>query len=531
MAYKPIAPNRKPIYGPPVTRKPTKKVTKKPGKKKVDLTPDWADRAANNAKKAVATKYAKTMAHLNGPKYAAAYDKAHPQKAKVSKTKAPPKKSVVPHGVKSVTPPPKQYYHAASVGDAVKGIGKYFSSKGSKTTPRSAVKYGQVSTRSLTNGQTKANAKNAPIMYKPGGFTTAQIQKAAATKRYKPPKNAAHQGAVNKMTANPRPSNKVVSHASHPSTNNHPSNSSRPSPSGSVRPGNGKGGVTKPSSKTTKKVVTKKPVATKKPAAATAPKTTLDSGLMKRAQDTVNSELDPQINSSKDYEAGVKKIYTDLATTQGTHKIKADEDAATTRANTGAIYDKALTDMQGTYDSAKNSSDAEKARLGISGNYQSTNAQSATASRDAANTAKANSLSAQDRSKSAFDDLMNLTNSQTQSTGANKQTQASLDRSRLEAGKPGKVKTLYYTLSDAQKARDAEAAQQKFMNTVTNKRLGISADVAAGGVIKNLAGARKSVADSKRPTVITRRGKQPKVIKAPNTSNIGSTKKVVKKKK
>jgi hypothetical protein len=301
-----------------------------------------------------------------------------------------------------------------------------------------------------------------------------------------------------------------------------PVSSTAPVNKGPVSKGKGKGG-TKPLVK--KVVKPNKVTTTKKPAVKpTAAKPTVDA-LMERAKATVSAELDPQIASQKDWEAGVKKAYADLAGTHATFKSKAESEASDSRSKTENAYGAALSQIKSGFDSANTASDAEKKRLGIQGDYQNTNATTSRNSQDAATTSKANSLGAQDKQSAAYSQLMSLLGAQDASSGTNKAASAELEGRRLEASRPAKTQTLYYTLQDQQKALDAEAAQQKFMNDISKGRLGVTQDTGAAEAIKNLGAARKSVADSKRPTVIKRPGKAPKVITP------GNKKKVVKKKK
>lgn len=219
-----------------------------------------------------------------------------------------------------------------------------------------------------------------------------------------------------------------------------------------------------------------------------------------RAGKTVQAELNPQIGFAKNYEAGVKNLYGQLAGRQAqtVQDMTAQQNQAA--SGIGARYDALASNIAGEFRQGRESTGDELARLGIAGNMGDTSQAMEQQLGTLAASGKANALTQASASSSATNDLMALLGREEDNTGAGLQAASSQQRGMLEASRAGKVANLWGTLQDQKLQQDAETAQQAFLNKITGAKLNASTDLSNAQALGALATARKNIVDSKRPS-------------------------------
>lgn len=228
-----------------------------------------------------------------------------------------------------------------------------------------------------------------------------------------------------------------------------------------------------------------------------------------RAGRTVQAELNPQIGAAKNYEAGLQKLYEATAASQAQNAGQMAQRNTASRAAIGGNYDQLASSIANEFTQSRQSANDELSRLGIQmGDASGSGAVEARLA-SLAESGRANALSQQDASGQGYNQLMSLLQGETAATGASLRGASSQKRGQLEASRPGKVYSLWQQLEDQQRAESREQQQQNFLNRITKARFGVESDYKNAQALAALGSARKSIVDSKRPTVVKRTRKKP----------------------
>lgn len=232
--------------------------------------------------------------------------------------------------------------------------------------------------------------------------------------------------------------------------------------------------------------------------------TTTDA-LVKRAGLTVANEIDPQITQEGLYQSGLKNLYAQVANAQRGYGNAAKTSAATAKSSMAGRYDNLASSIASNFNASKSHSDNELARLGLTGAADTSGRDRLATLQSMAASGKANALTNADARSSSFDNIMALLQGETQASGTNYGAQSAQRVAALKGSRLGKVYTLSQTLRDEARAVAADRAQQNFMNRIASKQFGVKQDAASAQAILDLANARKSIVDSKRPTTVKKK--------------------------
>jgi hypothetical protein len=220
-----------------------------------------------------------------------------------------------------------------------------------------------------------------------------------------------------------------------------------------------------------------------------------------RAGRTVQAELNPQIGAARNYEEGLRALYSKLAGQQSQAQGLMDKAQDTGIANIGNRYSGLASDVASQFRQGRENTSDELARLGLTGAISDGQSQAMENNMmGQVNTGRESALAQAGASAQGYDQLMSLLGQESVNTGAGLQAASSQQRGYLEASRPGKVYNLWGTLQDQKKAQDAESAQQAFLNKITGAKLGADTDYKRAQSLAELATARQRIVDSKRPS-------------------------------
>lgn len=224
------------------------------------------------------------------------------------------------------------------------------------------------------------------------------------------------------------------------------------------------------------------------------------SPLALRAGRTVQAELNPMISAAKNYETGLQTMYGQLGqqNQQTIQQMANQQNAATADLNKN--YDSLASGIASQFRQGRESTSDELARLGLTGIPATDSVAQEQMFANLAQSGRANALSQQQAGSTAFNNLMQLLSTDAQNTGAELRAASSQKRGQLEASRPGKVAALFGSLQDQAKAQRAEAAQQAFLNRITQSKLATDSDYKNAQALGALANARKNIVDSRRPS-------------------------------
>jgi hypothetical protein len=220
--------------------------------------------------------------------------------------------------------------------------------------------------------------------------------------------------------------------------------------------------------------------------------------LLRRAKETIAAQMNPQLaeyrqeiqdtrTSSKQQNADLEDLYRRLGIQLGANKAQGDNANAEALKKIQDNYKSLSGGIDSTYAKATSDTNAELSRLGISEVSPAATTQtrldhdylSKLTSIDKTN-AEANSTV----KSQSFDNLLSTIQGQAGLAGAQDRSRVLREaaksvadlrskRGALAATRRGAVDALYHQLKDAKSQREADAAQQNFMNTIAAGKLGI----------------------------------------------------------
>lgn len=221
-----------------------------------------------------------------------------------------------------------------------------------------------------------------------------------------------------------------------------------------------------------------------------------------RAGKTVQAELNPQISASRNYEAGLRKLYGNLAGEQSRAASGIQAQNAATRGTLETRFNDLASQISSEFNKSRESSSSELNRLGINMGDASQSGDIQARLATLAQSGKANALTQQDASSQGYNQLMSLLQGESANTGAGLQAASSQKRGQLESSRAGKVYSLWQQLEDQERAEKAERQQQKFLNRITRSKFGVDQDYKNAQSLNALASARKNIVASKKPRVV-----------------------------
>lgn len=247
----------------------------------------------------------------------------------------------------------------------------------------------------------------------------------------------------------------------------------------------------------------------------------------KRAGSQIAAELDPAIaeyqrqiaQQNKDKSlahTNISNVYARLLASTNADKASMLAQSQADQAKALANYDTSKGQIANNFQSAQQGTNNELARLGLSSVGSAATDKSA---RDnaylsgLADVSKGNSASAMSMNRTSYDSL--LANLAASGQAAGNAQLANSDKSYADrvaelTGKSGdlsssraaKVYSTYQALLDAQRARDAAAAQQRFLNEIGSAKLGISMSNAQSNADYRKSTAASSAKRASRPVVV-----------------------------
>jgi hypothetical protein len=224
-----------------------------------------------------------------------------------------------------------------------------------------------------------------------------------------------------------------------------------------------------------------------------------------RARKTVEADLNPQIAGAKDYEAGLKVLYANLANNENAAAQMMQGAQQKTRSSVGSNYDQLASGIAANFKASQEGANTELQRLGIGmGDTSQANEQQARLQM-LANSGRANALTTVDAQSQGANQLMSLLQGESAATGAGLSAASAQKRGMLESSRPGKVYSLWQTLEDQARADAAERQQQQFLNRITRAKFGVESDYKQAQSLSALASARKNIAASKKPRVVRKK--------------------------
>lgn len=247
----------------------------------------------------------------------------------------------------------------------------------------------------------------------------------------------------------------------------------------------------------------------------------------KRAGAQIAAELDPQIaemqrqiaQQNKDKSlahSNISNVYARLLASTTADKAAMNAQSQADQAKALANYDTSRGQIAGNFQSANQGTNAELARLGLSAVGSAATDKSSRDSNYLAgltDVSKGNSASAMAMNRTSYDSL--LANLAASGQAAGDAALANSDKSYADrlaelTGKTGdlsssraaKVYSTYQALLDAQRARDAAAAQQRFLNEIGSAKLGVSISNAQSNADYRKSTAASSAKRAGRPVVV-----------------------------
>lgn len=246
-----------------------------------------------------------------------------------------------------------------------------------------------------------------------------------------------------------------------------------------------------------------------------------------RAGKQIAAELDPAIaeyqrqiakqNADKAAaHTNISNVYARLLASTNADKASMLQQSQADQARALANYDQAKSQIGSNFQSAQQGTNSELARLGLGAVGSAATDKSA---RDSAylsglsDVSKGNSASAMSMNRNSYDSLLSDLASSGQASGnaalvgsdksyADRIAELTGKSGDLSSSRASKVYSTYQALLDAQKARDAAAAQQRFLNEIASAKLGVSITGAQSQADYRKSTAASSAKRASRPVVV-----------------------------